>query len=88
MQEIINMLELILIDPINRERLARDFQKRIGNNIFTASEAATKIYDELAYTMENYEPDEEVRNEDPSLYGDDRLIKEIEKALSKLKKVK
>ncbi len=88
MQEIINMLELLLVDTANRERLVRDFQKRIGNNLFTASEAATKIYDDLAYTMENYEPDEEVRSEDPSLFGDDRLIKEVEKALNKLKKAK
>ena len=57
MQEITNMLELILVDSTNRERLVRDFQKRIGNNLFTASDAITKIYDELAYDMENYEPD-------------------------------
>ncbi len=88
MQEIINMLELILVDSANRERLVRDFQKRIGNNLFTTSEAETNIYAELAYIMENYEPDEEVRQEDSSLFGDDKLIKEIEKALTKLKKVK
>jgi hypothetical protein len=88
MQEIINMLELIIADTTNREQLVRDFQKQIGNNLFTASEAATKIFDDLAYTMENYEPDEEVREEDSSLFGDDRLIKEIEKALTKLKKAK
>ena len=88
MQEIINMLELILVDTANRERLVRDFQKRIGNNLFTATEEETKIYAQLAYTMENYEPDEDVRQEDQSLYGDDRLIKEIEKAILKLKKAK
>lgn len=88
MEEITNMLELILVDTVNRNCLVKDFQKRIGNNLFTASDTATEIYDELAYTMENYEPDEEVRQEDASLYGDDRLIKEIEKALNKLKKVK
>ncbi len=88
MQEITNMLELILVDITNRERLVRDFQKRIGNNLFTATEAETTIYAQLAYSFENYEPDEEVRREDPSLYGDDRLIKEIEKALNKLKKAK
>jgi hypothetical protein len=88
MQEIINMLELILVNSNTRESLVRDFQKRIGNNLFTASDAVTKIYADLAYTMENYEPDEEVRQEDSSLYGDDRLIKEIEKALNKLKKSK
>ena len=86
MQEITNMLELILTDSNNRERLVRDFQKRIGNSQFTASDAITEIYDQLAYTMENYEPDEEVRNEDTSLYGDDRLVQEVEKALNKLKK--
>jgi len=88
MQEIINMLDVILVDSANRERLVKDFQKRIGNNLFTASEEETKIYDALAYIFENYEPDEEVRREDPSLYGDDRLIMEIDKALIKLKKVK
>jgi hypothetical protein len=88
MQEITNMLEVILVDSANRERLVRDFQKRIGNNLFTAPEAATKIYADLAYTMENYESDEEVRQEDSSLYGDEKLIKEIEKALIKLKRAK
>lgn len=82
------MLELILVDSINRERLVRDFQKRIGNNLFTTTEEETKIYANLAYTMENYEPDEEVRQEDTSLYGDERLTKEIEKVLIKLKKAK
>jgi hypothetical protein len=88
MQAIINMLELILVDSSNRENLVRDFQKRIGNSLFTASEKETKIYTQLAYSFENYEPDEEVRNEDSALFGDDRLIKEIEAALSKLKTAK
>jgi hypothetical protein len=88
MQAIINMLELILVDQTNRENLIRDFQKRIGNSIFETSEKEAKIYANLAYKVENYEPDEEVRNEDPSLFGDDKLVDEIKKALVKLSKVK
>jgi hypothetical protein len=88
MQAIINMLELILVDQSNRENLVRDFQKRIGNSLYIASEKETKIYTQLAYSFENYEPDEEVRNEDSTLFGDDRLIGEIETALSKLKATK
>jgi hypothetical protein len=88
MQKITDILEQILIDPTNRESLVKDFQKRIGNPSFEASEMETKIYTDLAYKMENYEPEEEVRIEGTSLFGDDKLVVEVEKALSKLEKLK
>jgi hypothetical protein len=88
MKEIIDILEQILVDPTNRETLVKNFQKRVGDPDFDAPEKERKICTDLAYKMENYEPDEEVRNEDPSLFGDDKLVDEIKKALVKLSKVK
>ena len=85
MQEITNMIELILIDTLNRERLIKDFQKRIWNNLSTDSEEKSEIYRELAQTLDYYEPNEELRREDPSLYVDNKLVKEVELALVKLK---
>jgi len=86
MQAINNMLELILIDPLNRERLARDYQKRIRNTTITDSDEIIKVYNDLADIMDYYEPDQEIRKEDPLNYGDDRLLLEVREALNKLKK--
>jgi len=80
------MLELILIDPLNRERLARDYQKRIRNTTITDSDEIIKVYNDLADIMDYYEPDQEIRKEDPLNYGDDRLLLEVREALNKLKK--
>jgi hypothetical protein len=88
MKEIIDILEQILVNPTNREALVKDFQKRVGDPSFEAPEKETKICTDLAYKMENYEPEEEVRMEDSSLFGDDKLIVEVEKALGKLNKDK
>jgi len=43
------------------------------------------IFDEIAYDLDYYEPDERLRREDLSFYGDDRLEIEIKSALEKLR---
>ena len=69
MQEVIDILEQILVNPNNRESLVKDFQKRVGDPDFEASEKETKICTDLAYKMEDYESEEELEIEDSCLLG-------------------
>ena len=80
------MLELILIDTYNREYLVRDFQKRIRNTTLASNDEIIKVYNKLADTLYYYEPNEEIQNKDPSNFGGNRLIWELEQALNKIKK--
>lgn len=62
----------------SRERLIFEFQELIWND-----ENANEILSGLAYDLDFYEPNEELRKEDPSYYGDDRL-EEVKSAIQKL----
>ena len=73
------ILEKILVDKLNRKRLVSEFQELIWN-----SENANEILSELAYNLDYYEPNEELRKEDSRYYGDDRLEQEVKSAMQKL----
>lgn len=74
------LLEKILTDKSNRKQLVSEFQELIWND-----ENASEILSELAYDLDFYEPDENLRRQDQSYYGDERLEEEIKSALQKLK---
>lgn len=73
-------LENILNDKLNRKRLISDFQESVWRN-----NDADKILSELAYTLDFYEPDLNLRNEDISYFGDERLEEELKLAMEALK---
>lgn len=73
------ILKKILTEKLDRRRLISEFQELIWNN-----ENASEILSELAYDLDFYEPNEELRKEDPSYYGDDRLEEEIKSVIQKL----
>ena len=73
------ILEKILTDKVNRKKLISEFQELIWND-----ENASEVLSLLAYDLDFYEPNIELRKEDPSYYGDDRLEKEIKMAIQKL----
>jgi len=77
----VEILEKILSDKLNRGNLIKQFQDSIW-----ADANANEILSELAYDLDFYEPNDELRKEDPSYYGDERLEGVIREALIKLKK--
>ena len=75
------ILERILNNALNRKELIKEFQNLIWND-----EESIDILKDLAYDLDFYEPNEILRKEDPSYYGDERLEKEIKEVLQKLGK--
>ena len=73
------ILEKILNDKINRKELIKEFQSQVWNNA-----EALEVLKDLAYDLDFYEPNETLRMEDPSYYGDDRLEKQVLAAMQKL----
>lgn len=76
------ILELILSDKKNRKELIKTFQNQIWKD-----DDANDLLRDLALDLDYYEPDENLRNEDPSYYGDEKLESEILEVLSKLKEL-
>ncbi|AFM13442.1 hypothetical protein [Turneriella parva] len=69
----------------NRAAQVQNFQNKIWNDEFdNMPENEKEILRTLAYDLDYYEPAQELRSEDPSYYGDERLVLEIEKVLSLL----
>jgi hypothetical protein len=73
------ILEKILKDKLDRKRLISEFHDLIWKD-----ENANEILTELAYDLDFYEPKEELRKEDPSYYGDERLEEEVRLAIHKI----
>lgn len=73
------ILKKILTHKLDRKRLISEFQELIWND-----DNANEILSELAYDLDFYEPNEELRKEDSSYYGDDRLEEEVKLAIQKL----
>ena len=91
MDNLVILLEKILIDRENREDLINYFQNKIFNINLNKDPNFNKdkfeILNELAYDLDFYEHNPELRKEDPSYYGEDRLNVEIKKALIKINKL-
>jgi hypothetical protein len=75
------ILKKILDDKLNRKRYIFEFQELIWND-----ENANEILSELAFDLDFYEPDDELRKEDPSYYGDDKLVEVLKSAMQKYQK--
>lgn len=67
-----------------RSLLIKDFQKEIWD-LTEASDAGYEVLSELAYDLDFYEPDENIRKESASLFGEARLKTEILSAIQKLR---
>ena len=74
------ILEEILKEKKNRRILIKEFQDLIWND-----ENADEVLSELAYDLDFYEPNDELRKEELSYYGDQQLEKEIKTVIQKLK---
>jgi hypothetical protein len=80
------ILNKILAEKNNKKKLIEDFQQSIWNS--TNNSTAHEILNELAYDLDFYETNEQLLKEDSSYYGDERLVKEIETAINKIKKIR
>lgn len=87
--EDIRPLVAILLSALHqadkRKQLIAEFQQRVWDapEDLTATQE-WEILRDLAYDLDFYEPDANVRAEDASYYGDERVEREIKTALKKL----
>ena len=91
LEEMLGFLVAALREPLSRKesvaaflrcffKTQLDVERSIGRN-------ATDILDELAYDLNFFVADPNVRAESPSYYGDERLVSEISGAVRRLSEV-
>jgi hypothetical protein len=78
------ILEQILLSKTNRKQLIKEFQNQVWNKHIDVSESINNILSELAYDLDYYEPDDILRTQDNSYFGNDKLEQEIQIALKKI----
>lgn len=75
----IELINKILRDKANRQKHISEFQQKVWDD-----EESNEILSNLALDLDYYEPDEKLRKEDSSYYGDAQLERELEDVLRKL----
>jgi hypothetical protein len=78
------ILNQILISKSNRKQLIKEFQNQVWNERINVSESINNILSELAYDLDYYEPDDLLRSQDNSYFGNDKLEQKIQIALKKI----
>lgn len=81
----IDMIRRILEDKLHRDQHIRQFQEIVWGQ--DGEGPYFEILGALALDLDYYEPDERMRREDPSFYGEDRLEREVLQALRELEKL-
>jgi hypothetical protein len=69
----------ILHDKLNRQKLISEFQEMVWS-----SEVNNELLSQLAYDLDFYEPDDVLRDEDRSFYGDIELEVLLKEFLEKM----
>lgn len=75
------ILKKILSEKFNRKQLIKEFQELIWNGELSEDETLSQ----LAYDLDFYEPDDSLRKEDSSYFGDKHLEEEINEVLKKFR---
>jgi len=84
-ENFMEVLDLILNAKDNKEELVREFQNKIcDGDDYSDNEEINEILGTLAYDLEFYVPNDELRNEDESYYSDERLKVELIEAIKKI----
>ena len=84
-----DILKDILSKEKEKQELIKAFQERVWNGEnYSSDERINEVLSDLAYDLDFYEPNETLRKESPSYYGNKRLEKEITEALEKIKSIK
>ena len=85
LDKLLNMLHQIVKINNNRLKLIQQFQNHIWNMNDKSPEY--EILNELAMDLDYYESDTKLRKEASSYYGEDKLIKEIQTAISRINSI-
>lgn len=78
------MNEALAASGQERMLILKEFQDIAWNDVSIEDEQINDILTDAAYILDFYEPNEAWRKEDPSYYGDERLVEEIKSMLQKL----
>lgn len=82
---IINKLYLLLNDISNRNKNYLELDKYVNNHYENFENQETRnILSDLVLDLDNYEPNENLRCESVSYFGDERLEELVKEALEKL----
>lgn len=90
MEEIINLLSQILKenDDKKKQNLIFDFQKKVlQEELFLISDTVQTFLGDLAFELDNYEPNENYRKQDEGYYDSIKLKEKVEQALRRLKEI-
>ena len=82
--ELIKILKNIISSEKSRESYIAEFQRIIWDNDFASNEMEEEILRDLAHDLDYFESNPDVRIEDSSFYGKEKLIQEINVAIAKL----
>jgi hypothetical protein len=84
-EHIAGLLTGILRDQSSRKESVKQFERYYAGLGVVSRRSirpdVLNILDELAYDLAFYVADPALRNQDPSYYGDERLVKEVETTL-------
>lgn len=75
---------MISASTAERVKLIDALQQEVWSNDRDSNDPEMAILLDLAYDLGYYEPNEKLRAEDPSFYGDERLREEVSSALIRL----
>jgi hypothetical protein len=83
--EILGVLIKILQEPSSRKETVKEFERYYGGIGTIARSSISRdvldILDDLVWDLAFYVADPATRAQDPSYYGDERLVKEVDAAL-------
>jgi hypothetical protein len=83
--EIVGLLTKVLREPSSRKETVKEFERYYDRINMVARRSirrdALDIVEGLACELAFYVADPAIRAEDPSYYGDERLLKEVESTL-------
>ena len=88
-EKILGLLTKILRDPLSRKHTVNEFERYYAGMVVRRSirRDVLDVLDELVSDLGFYVADPATRAEDPSYYGDERLVKEVESTLQLLSQV-
>lgn len=85
-EQLLELLAMALQDPFRRKESVAKFQAIVWEGLDPALPANVRaVLRDLAYDLDFFEPEREVRSEDGTLYGHERAEREIREALEKLR---
>lgn len=86
-KDIYTLIKLILAEPTKREEHIRRLQDSVfGESRTDPEDPVWKIFGDLAYDLDFFEPDPALRREDPVFFDHDELEERVRDALIKLER--